>query len=54
MQVFASNIDQTYAVYDPHQMAADIDRAVRRLQDEGRPIFFSVADAMTMVPIVLC
>ena len=50
MQVFASNIiDQTYAVYDPHQMAADIERAVHRLQDEGETNLLSVADAMTMV-----
>ena len=50
MQVFASNIiDKTYAVYDPHQMAADIDRAVRRLQDEGETNLLSVAEAMTMV-----
>ena len=50
MQVFSSNIiEQTYAVYDPHQMAADIERAVHRLQDEGETNLLSVADAMTMV-----
>ena len=50
MQMFSSNIiEQTYAVYDPHQMAADIERAVHRLQDEGETNLLSVADAMTMV-----
>ena len=50
MQVFSSNIiEQTYAVYDPHQMAADIERAVQKLQDEGETNLLSVADAMTMV-----
>ncbi len=46
MQVFANNIiDQTYAVYDPHQMAADIERAeVHRLQMKERPIFFRSPD----------
>ena len=50
MQLFASNlIDKSYVVYDPYQMAADIERAVDRLQEEGQTQFITVAEAMTMV-----
>ena len=50
MQLFASNlIDKSYVVYDPYQMAADIERAVNRLQEEGQTQFITVAEAMTMV-----
>ena len=50
MQLFASNlIDKTYVVYDQYQMAADIERAVTKLQDEGQTNLVTVAEAMTMV-----
>lgn len=50
MQLFASNlIDKTYVVYDQYQMAADIERAVNKLQEEGQTNMVTVAEAMTMV-----
>ncbi|MEW4354828.1 DHH family phosphoesterase [Streptococcus pneumoniae] len=50
MQLFSSNIiDHAYAVYDPHQMAPDIERAVERLQAEGMTQLIPVSEAMTMV-----
>ena len=50
MQLFASNlIDETYVVYDQYQMAADIGRAVQKLQEEGHAKLVTVAEAMTMV-----
>ena len=50
MQLFASNlIDETYVVYDQYQMAADIGRAVQKLQEEGHAKLVTVAEAITMV-----
>ncbi|MGT2845858.1 DHH family phosphoesterase [Streptococcus massiliensis] len=50
MQVFAGNvIDRTYAVYDPEQMAPDIERAVNKLIADGVTSLLPVQEAMAMV-----
>ena len=50
MQVFASNlIDKAYVVYDNHQLALDIERAIAKLQNEDMTKMVTVAEAITMV-----
>ncbi|MBP2620258.1 DHH family phosphoesterase [Streptococcus panodentis] len=50
MQLFASNIiDQAYVVYDPAQMAADIERAVHKLESEGADYLLPLQTAASMV-----
>lgn len=50
MQLFSSNIiDEAYAVYDPQQMAPDIERAVAGLDRDGATKLLSVTEAMDMV-----
>ncbi|MGT2933643.1 DHH family phosphoesterase [Streptococcus catagoni] len=50
MQFFASNIiENSFVVYDPTDMGADIERAVERLQADGKTRLISVSQAMRLV-----
>lgn len=50
MQKFAESLtDQSYAVYDPEQMSADIQRAISSLQEEGKTQLLSLTEAMPRV-----
>ncbi|EGJ28257.1 DHH family phosphoesterase [Streptococcus porcinus] len=50
MQFFASNIiDNSFAVYEPDDMAHDIERAIERLQADGKTRLISVTHAMRLV-----
>ncbi|MCK1165193.1 DHH family phosphoesterase [Streptococcus uberis] len=50
MQFFASNIiDNSFAVYDADDMGHDIERAIERLQADGKTRLISVNQAMRLV-----
>lgn len=50
MQFFASNIiDNSFAVYDADDMSHDIERAIERLQADGKTRLISVNQAMRLV-----
>ncbi|WNZ93040.1 DHH family phosphoesterase [Streptococcus iniae] len=50
MQFFASNIiENSFAVYDPEDLGADIERALERLQADGKTRLISVNQAMRLV-----
>lgn len=50
MQYFAQNImNRAYTVYNPAEMAPDIERAVKRLKDENCSSLITVKEAMEMV-----
>ncbi|HEK9098192.1 DHH family phosphoesterase [Streptococcus equi] len=47
MQFFASNIiENSFAVYNPDEMSPDIERAIERLQADGKTRLISVSQAM--------
>lgn len=50
MQHFASSlIEQAYVVYDPEQMSPDIDRAIKRLQEDDKTQLLSLTEASDRV-----
>ncbi|MFI3632668.1 GGDEF domain-containing protein [Streptococcus parauberis] len=50
MQFFASNIiENSYVVYDPDELGPDIERAIERLQADGKTRLISVHHAMRLV-----
>ena len=50
MQLFSSNIiNESYVVYDDQQMAADIERAIRKLTLDGADYLLTLSEAMNMV-----
>ena len=50
MQLFASNIiEKAYVVYDPSQMASDIERSITKLQQEGADYLVPLSEAVNMV-----
>ncbi|AMH03046.1 TPA: DHH family phosphoesterase [Streptococcus pyogenes] len=50
MQFFAGNIiENSFAVYNPDEMSPDIERAIERLQADGKTRLISVSQAMGLV-----
>ncbi|MFU1594861.1 DHH family phosphoesterase [Streptococcus dysgalactiae] len=50
MQFFASNIiENSFAVYNPDEMSSDIERAIERLQADGKTRLISISQAMGLV-----
>lgn len=50
MQFFAGNIiENSFAVYDPEELGHDIERAIERLQADGKTRLISVPHAMRLV-----
>ncbi|WP_027969721.1 DHH family phosphoesterase [Streptococcus castoreus] len=50
MQFFASNIiENSFAVYNPDEMSPDIERAIERLQADGKTRLISISQAMGLV-----
>ncbi|PXX83321.1 DHH family phosphoesterase [Streptococcus dysgalactiae subsp. equisimilis] len=50
MQFFASNIiEYSFAVYNPDEMSSDIERAIERLQADGKTRLISISQAMGLV-----
>lgn len=50
MQFFAGNIiENSFAVYDPDELGHDIERAIERLQADGKTRLISVSHAMRLV-----
>lgn len=50
MEFFASNIiKETYAIYDEHQMATDIDRAVTRLKEDQNSVLITIEEALSKI-----
>lgn len=50
MQFFASNIiENSFAVYDPEDLGPDIERAIERLQADGKTRLISINQAMRLV-----
>ncbi|EHI70567.1 DHH family phosphoesterase [Streptococcus ictaluri] len=50
MQFFSSNIiENSFAVYNPDEMSSDIERAIERLQADGKTRLISVSQAMGLV-----
>ncbi|HGI0389322.1 TPA: DHH family phosphoesterase [Streptococcus pyogenes] len=50
MQFFAGNIiENSFAVYNPDEMSPDIERAIERLQADGKTRLISISQAMGLV-----